>query len=480
MPKAERPKAKDQAFQALTIAVAGERMAIPANDVAEVIRNPVVTRIPLSPPGLVGVANLRGRVIPIVSLAVLLGKEPDASAARRVVVVGDSVPVGLTVDEASALQRSDKLRSGKDPVRLIDVDALLNQQFGAMSKPALAASSALTGATEVDSSAAAPTEAFFSFEIAGQEFALPLAHVQEVLAVPATVAVVPKTDDAMLGAVTLRNRLLPLVSLATLLGFGAGKAGSAARIVVASIGGVRVGLVVDSLKAIVRATADQIDPVPLVLTRGKQEAHIQAICRLEEGRRLMSILSTDHLLEDGLAERLAAQSDNEEELMADGAAPAGTEQFVIFQLGDEHYGLPIACVSEVVALPDKLTRLPKTPKFVEGVMNLRGQIVPVIDQRRRFEAPTGGNARKSRVVVVRIGKSLAGFVVDSVSEVLSVAADQLRPSPELTSKRSKVIERFANLERDGRMILLIDPQELLDRAEQDLIDAMRGTASAPS
>jgi purine-binding chemotaxis protein CheW len=84
------------------------------------------------------------------------------------------------------------------------------------------------------------------------------------------------------------------------------------------------------------------------------------------------------------------------------------------------------------------------------------------------------------VVVVRIGKSLAGFVVDSVSEVLSVAADQLRPSPELTSKRSKVIERIANLERDGRMILLIDPQELLDRAEQDLIDAMRGTASAPS
>lgn len=478
MRKAERSKAQHPAFQALTISVAGERLAIPANDVVEVIRKPAVSRIPLSPPGLVGVANLRGTVIPIVSLAALLGKDVDASASRRVVVVGKARQVGLTVDEASALERSDKLRSGHVPVRFIDVDALMTQQFGAMSRSALAANSAPRVGTEIDSGIA-PTEAFFSFGIAGQEFALSLADVQEVLAVPATVAIVPRTDDAMLGAVTLRNRLLPLVSLATLLGFGAEKTGSSARIVVAAIGGVRVGLVVDSLKEIVRATADQIDPVPLVLTRGEQEAHIQAICRLDGGRRLMSILSTDHLFENGLAERLAAQSDDEEELMIDGAAHAGTEQFVIFQLGNEDYGLPIACVSEVVAPPGKLTKLPKAPEFIDGVMNLRGQIVPVIDQRRRFEAARA-SVGKPRIVVVRIGKILAGFVVDGVSEVLTVSADQLLASPELTSRRSKVIERIANLERDGRMILLIDPQELLDRAEQDLIDAMRGAAPVPS
>lgn len=479
MPKAEPSKAKNQSFQALTISVAGERLAIPANDVSEVIRNPAVTRIPLSPPGLVGVANLRGTVIPIVSLAVLLGKEWEASAARRVVVVGESRPVGLMVDEASALERSDKLRSSQDLVRFIDVDALMATQFGAMSKPVMAANSALTAGTESGSSIAAPTESFFSFEIAGQEFALPLASVQEVLAVPATLAVVPRTDDAMLGAITLRGRLLPLVSLATLLGFGANSAGSSARIVVAAIGGVRVGLVVNSLRDIVRATADQIDPVPLVLTRGKQEAQIQSICRLEGGRGLMSILSTDHLFESSLAERLVAEKDYEEELMEDGAAPAATEQFVIFKLGDEDYGLPIACVTEVVASPDKLTKLPKAPTFVEGVMNLRGQIIPVIDQRRRFESATVSD-RKSRIVVVRLGKTLAGFVVDGVSEVLSVSADQLRTSPELTSKRSKVIERIANLDREGRMILLIDPQELLDRAEQELIDSMRKVASTPS
>lgn len=479
MPKAEHRTAGDDGGQALTVSVAGERLAIPANDVSEVIRRPSVTRLPLSPPGLLGVANLRGTVIPIVSLAALIGRDKAGASSRRVVVVGRGRPVGLTVDDVSSLGPSDRLRSGDDPVRFIDVDALIDKHFGAVSKPTVPGGGIVSADKNAKPSSAVPTDAFFSFEVAGQEFALPLDSVHEVLGVPDAVAIVPRTDDAMLGAVTLRNHLLPLVSLATLLGLSTAGTGSAAKIVVASIGEVRVGLVVDALKAIVRATRDQIDPVPLVLTRGRQEAQIQAICRLDEGRRLMSILSTDNLLEEGLAELLAAQSDNEDQLMADSAASAGTEQFVVFQLGGEHYGLPIGSVIEVVAPPEKLTKLPKAPKFVDGVMNLRGEVVPVIDQRRRFEAASGTGG-KARIVIVRIGNCLAGFVVDGVSEVLKVSGDQLRPSPDLTTKQSKVIDRIANLELDGRMILLVDPQELLDQAEQDMIAAMHGTASAPS
>lgn len=478
MRKAKRAISQDQEFQALTVSVAGERVAIPANDVAQVISNPAVTRIPHSPEGLLGVANLRGAVIPIVSLASLLGSGSVGSSSRRVVVVGKDQLVGLTVDDVASLERSDQLRAATDPVRILDIESLLAAQFGTLTKPVVqvAASAFVSGQTE----AARPvsTRTFFSFEISGQEFGLPLASVQEVVAVPENVTVVPRTDDAMLGAISLRNHLLPLVSLGTLLGLGAPV--SVGRIVVSLIGGVRVGLVVDALKAIVRASEDQIDPVPLVLTRGHQEAHIQSICRLDEGRRLMSVLSTDHLLEEGLAQRLAGQSDNEEEIMEDTARGAATEQIVIFQLADQHYGLPVDSVVEVVAPPDKLTRLPKAPKFVEGVMNLRGQIVPVIDQRRRFEAAAPAVARKARIIVVRIGKGFAGFVVDSVSEVLRVDVAQLRASPELTSKKSKVIDRIANLEQDGRMILLVDPQELLDQAEQDMIAAMHGNASAPS
>lgn len=478
MRKADRTAPEEQNSQVLTISIDGERLAIPVDDVIEVIRSPSVTRVPLSPPGLLGLANLRGAVIPIVSLPAMLGRA-SSSRLSRVVVVGASSPVGLAVGDVSSLEQSDQLRSGVEPIPFVNAEALLAAYFGTAPKLSIAAETFVKPDDQPELTSAS-TEAFLSFGVAGQEFALPLASVHEVLALPAARAVVPRTDDAMLGAVTLRNRLLPLLSLATLLGLGAPGSRIAARIVVASINGTRVGLVVDTLNAIVRAAPDQIDPVPLVLTRGRQEAHIQAICRLDEGRRLMSVLSTDHLLEGGLAERLAAESDNEDEVMADVRSLAEAEQFVIFQLGSEHFGLPIGSVSEVVAKPDKLTKLPKAPSFVDGVMNLRGQVVPVIDQRRRFETKSAGTDRKSRIIIVRIGKSLAGFVVDGVSEVLSVSVDQLRASPQLTSTQSKVIDRIANLEQDGRMILLINPQELLDRAERDMVAAMHRNASADS
>ncbi|URD60776.1 chemotaxis protein CheW [Sphingomonas sp. KRR8] len=465
------------AEQALLVSVAGERLAIAAASVAEVIRTPAVTRVPLSDPGLVGVANLRGTVIPVVSLAVLLGKDSDATS-RRVVVVDHDSPVGLTVDEVSALERSDALHDGEQPVRTIDVEALLKARFGTRTKTVAPIASGVSEKREADAAEATATVAFFSFVIAGQEFGLPLAAVREVLAVPASMVVLPRTDDAMVGVVTLRNRLLPLVSLATLLGLGGATVGAGAKIVVAVIGNVRVGMIVDAAKAIVRASSDQIDPVPTVLTRGRQEAQIQAICRFDDGDRLMSILSTDHLLRDGLAERLAAESDKEDLDMAGTADSSEIEQFVIFQLADEHYGLPIDSVAEVIVMPDKLTTLPKAPKFVEGVMNLRGEIVPIIDQRGRFQAPASRSARKPKVIIVRIGKALAGFIVDGVSEVLGIAADRLRPPPLLAARDNKLIDRIANLEVDGRMILLVDPQELLDRAEQDIVAAIRETAPA--
>ena len=165
---------------------------------------------------------------------------------------------------------------------------------------------------------------------------------------------------------------------------------------------------------------------------------------------------------------------------ADGLSTAG-EQFIVFQLGGEEYGLPIEAVDEVVRIPDTLTRLPKAPAFIEGVMNLRGRVVPVIDQRRRFKFEGQGEKRRERIIVVRIDQMHAGFVVDSVSEVLRIPQSQLRPTPDLAADGSQVIDRIANIEVERRMILLLNPRELLDRAERDLLAAMSdGDAERPA
>src|ERR1700684_398951 len=98
--------------------------------------------------------------------------------------------------------------------------------------------------------------------------------------------------------------------------------------------------------------------------------------------------------------------------MADG-------QFIIFRMGDQDYGIPIAAVSEIARRPDHITRLPKAPAFVDGVMNLRGSVVPIVDLRRRFDLPSSkepGSAQ--RILVLAVGSGKAGFIVDGVSEVM--------------------------------------------------------------
>ena len=170
-------------------------------------------------------------------------------------------------------------------------------------------------------------------------------------------------------------------------------------------------------------------------------------------------------------------------LRAHGAAPDGEKtgggasgeerQFVVFRLGEDEFGLPIEAVNEVARVPDQITRLPKAPKFLEGVVNLRGEVLPVVDQRRRFDMPAAPQQGARRLVVVRTERHRAGLIVDSVSEVLRCFAADIEPAPDLTNEAVRLVNGVINLETAGRMVLLLDPGELLTRAERGLLDAFQ-------
>lgn len=474
----------------LTVQVGDERFALPASDVAEVIRPPAVTRVPLGPASLVGVANLRGAVMPVVSLHRLLGREMSPSSHARVVVIDRGTPVGLMIDKVASLGQtgatsleSAAADSEGTPAQTIDLDALLAKDFRSSTRRAQYRQVQAVAVGQDQTDAEQNRVALVCFAVAGQDFALPLASVREVVALPDSIAVVPQTDSVMLGVMSLRGQLLPLVSLRALLGLRAGRQNAdRSRVVVARIGNGLVGLAIDSMKEILQLADSAIDPVPAILKRGNAEAQNQGICRLEGGSRLVSVLSSDHLFRDqALIEQITSQTGTNNDMGTTDGPSSGDEQFIVFRLGGEEYGLPIGAVDEVVRVPDTLTRLPKAPAFIEGVMNLRGRVVPVIDQRRRFKFEGQGERRRERIVVVRIDQMQAGFVVDAVSEVLSISQNQLRPTPELAADGSQVIDRIANIEIEGRMILLLDPRELLDRAEKDLLAAMdEGVSERPA
>ena len=146
-------------------------------------------------------------------------------------------------------------------------------------------------------------------------------------------------------------------------------------------------------------------------------------------------------------------------------------RFLVFRLGDDEFALPIdASRHEVARVPDQITRLPKTPKFLEGVVNLRGDVLPVVDQRRRFDMPVSEAKADRRLVVVRTERHRAGLIVDSVSEVLRCSSHALKPAPDLTGDAFALVSSVINLESAQRIVLLLDPSELLSRAERGLLD----------
>jgi purine-binding chemotaxis protein CheW len=143
-------------------------------------------------------------------------------------------------------------------------------------------------------------------------------------------------------------------------------------------------------------------------------------------------------------------------------------QLVVFQLGAELYGCEISRVHEIIRL-QSVTRVPRAPAFVEGVINLRGKVIPVVDLRRRFGLPTAEHTRASRIVVVEIGDQVVGIVVDGVSEVLRVNSAIVEPpSPVVAGIDSEYLHGIAKL--SDRLVILLDLDRILAREERRALE----------
>jgi purine-binding chemotaxis protein CheW len=154
------------------------------------------------------------------------------------------------------------------------------------------------------------------------------------------------------------------------------------------------------------------------------------------------------------------------------AGNADESQVVVFRLGAAEFGVPIESVQEIVRVPEALTRVPKSPEFVEGVINLRGSVLAVIDQRRRFGLESTERSDRQRIMVYLLNGTRTGFIVDSVAEVMKIPHDAIEESPRLSAEQAKLIRRVANLQQSKRLVMMIEPEQLLEADELDALQEM--------
>lgn len=148
-----------------------------------------------------------------------------------------------------------------------------------------------------------------------------------------------------------------------------------------------------------------------------------------------------------------------------------TRQMVTFKLMEEDFGIPILDVREIIR-PTAVTPVPQAPHFVEGVINLRGQIIPIVDLRKRFGMTDTQINDDSRIIVVELGSVVIGLVVDQVEEVLRIPAESIAPTPGLVagSIGAEYIQGISHF--NNMMLILIDLKKVFNVEELDALGSM--------
>jgi len=140
-------------------------------------------------------------------------------------------------------------------------------------------------------------------------------------------------------------------------------------------------------------------------------------------------------------------------------------QLVSFNIGEEEYGIDILKVQEIIRIMD-ITKVPNTPDFVEGVINLRGRVIPIIDLRVKLGMERIGHDKSTRIIVVEISNKTVGFIVDAVSEVLRIPKNITEAPPEIVAGvNSDYITAVGKLE--DRLLILLDLEKILSILEKE-------------
>ena len=362
MKSAAIPEASSLATRRFLVFRLAKRVyALPAETVAEVIRIPAMARVPQAPTALIGLANLRGAVLPIVSLRVMLGIEVEQSAAARAIVLDGGAPVAVVVDAIDGLVTVDAERletrsaqlgieagerlsgafplgDGRGAAKILDVQPLLAETFARRTRPerpnaaggviaTRAPRSSGGGDARLSSPSRSPARNLLSISA-------PFGRSSRCRP-PGGVAARDEDGRRRDG---LREQLLPLLSLRGLLGFAPASAGRA-REGHRRLGRRRAGRSDRRPhRAVISADPTLIEPLPPVLeARAGGEARINAIYRGEGGRRLISMLAPEQLFREDVMQRL--------DEVRDGSGPqpqtteAGEEgQFLVFRLGETSSG----------------------------------------------------------------------------------------------------------------------------------------------
>lgn len=447
-----------------------DEFALPASCIREVVNLPdKITALPLSPPFLEGMFTLRGSVIPVVNLGrVFQPCAPAAAPGHKIAILDfDQVLVGILFHDTGEIlrvrpeQRSmlsypggDKhgvvagtilLDDGQRLLQVLDPAALIRIE----NVPQVMALQAAGRKKERQQfHAQAERRQCVSFHVGASSFAFEMSAIQEIIAVPELHHSI-LNSALCLGRINFRGSQVAVVDFAALLDAGAPADGSAAaaraaqpgqRIIIVRIDDASVGFLVDSVDNILHFFSDELMPIPL-LSKARAAMFGGCIAKPELGEIIFlehrEILSRSEIVEmrTGHA-NLYPEADK---AAACGTAASGKHKnqrqvYITFAL-ENTFAVEIHQVREIIDYSEAITHAPGMPSFMRGMLNLRQQMISVIDLRSLYRMPQREAGAQKKILVIERGEECYGLLVDAVENIMTINDSQRFPAPKLMRKQ---------------------------------------------
>jgi len=536
----------------VTFLLREEEFGIDIMRVEEIIRPPRVTAVPGCAEYVDGIANLRGAIVPVIDLRARLAMErcAETDASRVLVVNAGGYSLGFRVD--AVLQIRHALSEDIEPSpRVLQgipagyIEGILNvpstgRMVMVLKAAPLCAACAPSDALSPQAPAKGPREpqggtmqTLVTFRCGDEEYGFRMQNVREVLRM-GSLSPVPDAPGFILGILTLRGRIVPVIDTRRLLGKqplgeelrlgcrvlreeferaaetnaagpaerlrdwlratgtanprlmeflmkvkrlneGASDARRIAaalhlleqetdskvvedqRIIAVELDGSCLGFAVDHVNEVLEAPGELLEPPPGLLSGSAVE--LEAIAKLNGGARIILIPDIDKLASEWrLRDMLPAEKETG---VPEAGADAGDVQVVAVVAGAAEYGFPISQVGRIERLA-RITKVPTAARFVDGIANLRGEVLPILDLRARLDLARRMPDHRTRIVVVDLAGCRTGVVVDAVSGVLRLAKDTVNSPPEAVRQTEgpQLICGIGRVGSSGRVIALLDVQAI--------------------
>lgn len=585
-----------------------EEFGVDINNVKEIVRLPDITPIPCSPEYISGICNLRGNVLPVIDSRIRFAMmaQEITDKTRLLVVETGGCNTGLVVDDVREVLRIKlshvepppavcrgvdrgflngvvKMDEGKRLILTLNLGEVVHVEVEEHEQKTTGRQS--ESPEEKKNDELADEEQLVTFSIAQEEYAFNIEKVREILRV-SEITAVPNVPSYVKGLFTIRNQLMPVLDLRSMLGVSnlasercvviegiveeikkwgeslsdslitgghfphttdtkgssfikwldgydtssseiqailkrlrkeinalysmaavvlaeaGGKDGGEMvykkeisplmedilktfnelrgsmeanitadqRIIVVGTDSTNIGYLVDSVNEVMRIPHSVIDATPALATSENRE--LRGVAKLDEGKRLIMIMNESGLVSGEESRRLA---DLTSRAGTDRKAEAGTstaksaideEQLVTFTVQNEEYGLRIMQVQEINRL-STITDVPRAPQFIDGLTNLRGNVIPVVNVRSLFGLEKKEVDDRTRIIIVDIGGNKTGLRVDAVKEVLRLSRSSIEKTPAIVTSTgaNRYLDGICKIDNGKRMVVLLNIDKILNDKE---------------